>query len=55
MSYKRFCGLANASTIPDRTTVWTFENRIGEAGKQQGTDHGFRLSSTGKPWSVPCC
>jgi len=24
--------------------------------KQQGTDHGFRLSSTGKPgkpWSVP--
>lgn len=32
MSYKRFCGLANASTIPDRTTVWTFENRIGEAG-----------------------
>lgn len=32
MSYKRFCGLANAVTIPDRTTVWTFENRIGEAG-----------------------
>lgn len=32
MSYKRFCGLANAVTIPDRTTVWTFENRIGESG-----------------------
>jgi transposase len=32
MSYKRFCGLANATTIPDRTTVWAFENRIGEAG-----------------------
>ncbi|MFZ2207067.1 MAG: IS5 family transposase [Porticoccaceae bacterium] len=32
MSYKRFCGLANAPHIPDRTTVWTFENRIGEAG-----------------------
>ena len=32
MSYKRFCGLANAANIPDRTTVWTFENRIGEAG-----------------------
>ena len=32
MSYKRFCGLANATNIPDRTTVWTFENRIGEAG-----------------------
>lgn len=34
MSYKRFCGLANATHIPDRTTVWTFENRIGEAGAQ---------------------
>jgi IS5 family transposase len=32
MSYKRFCGLENASTIPDRTTVWLFENRIGETG-----------------------
>lgn len=32
MSYKRFCGLANATNIPDRTTLWTFENRIGEAG-----------------------
>jgi IS5 family transposase len=32
MSYKRFCGLANAANIPDRTTVWVFENRIGEAG-----------------------
>jgi IS5 family transposase len=32
MSYKRFCGLAQATNIPDRTTVWTFENRIGETG-----------------------
>jgi len=32
MSYKRFCGLAQASNIPDRTTVWTFENRIGQMG-----------------------
>ena len=32
MSYKRFCGLSNAANIPDRTTVWTFENRIGGAG-----------------------
>ena len=32
MSYKRFCGLAQATNIPDRTTVWTFEKRIGEAG-----------------------
>lgn len=32
MSFKRFCGLSDARNIPDRTTVWTFENRIGEAG-----------------------
>jgi len=32
MSYKRSCGLSLATNIPDRTTVWTFENRIGEAG-----------------------
>jgi IS5 family transposase len=32
MSDKRFCGLSNAPNIPDRTTVWVFENRIGEAG-----------------------
>lgn len=32
MSYKRFCRLAHATNIPDRTTVWTFEKRIGEAG-----------------------
>jgi IS5 family transposase len=34
MSYKRFCDLSLATNIPDRTTVWTFENRIGEAGAQ---------------------
>lgn len=32
MSYQRFCGLSQATNIPDRTTVWTFENRIGDAG-----------------------
>lgn len=32
MSYQRFCGLTQAANIPDRTTIWTFENRIGEAG-----------------------
>lgn len=32
MSYKRFCGLANATNVPDRTKVWTSDNRIGEAG-----------------------
>lgn len=34
MSYKNFCGLAQATNIPDRTTVWTFESRIGEVGAQ---------------------
>lgn len=32
MSYKRFCGLSTSANIPDRTTIWGFENRIGEAG-----------------------
>jgi len=32
MSYQRFCGLADSASIPDRTTIWTCENRIGEAG-----------------------
>ncbi len=32
MSYQRLCGLANATNIPDRTTIWTFEKRIGEGG-----------------------
>ena len=49
MSYKRFCGLASAVNIPDRTTVCTFENRIGEAGAKvlfdgvtaQLLKHGF--------------
>jgi IS5 family transposase len=34
MSYQRFCGLKDISNIPDRTTIWTFENRIGVAGAQ---------------------
>ncbi|OYY52225.1 MAG: IS5/IS1182 family transposase [Halothiobacillus sp. 28-55-5] len=34
MSYQRFCGLSQAINIPDRTTVWVFENRIGAAGAQ---------------------
>ena len=34
MSLQRFCGLERAITIPDRTTVWAFGNRIGEAGAQ---------------------
>lgn len=34
MSYQRFCGLADLASIPDRTTIWIFENRIGEASAQ---------------------
>ena len=34
MSYPRFCGLSDATNIPDRTTIWTFENRIGQTGAQ---------------------
>lgn len=34
MSYQRFCGLSQSIKIPDRTTIWTFENRIGETGAQ---------------------
>jgi len=29
MSYKRFCGLAQATNIPDRTTVWVFDQPEG--------------------------
>ena len=31
-SSKRFCQLENSSRIPDRTTIWSFADRIGEAG-----------------------
>ena len=31
-SFQRFCGLEHTADIPDRTTIWKFENRIGVAG-----------------------
>ena len=31
-SYKHFCQLENSSRVPDRTTIWSFADRIGEAG-----------------------
>lgn len=34
MSDKRSCGPGNATTVPDRTTTWTFENRVGEGGAE---------------------
>ena len=32
MNYQRFCGLEDIMNIPDRTTIWSFEQRIGETG-----------------------
>ena len=48
-SYQRFCGLLNAACLPDRTTIWHFENRNGVAGaealfaavEQQILQHGY--------------
>jgi IS5 family transposase len=40
MSDKRFGALSNAPNIPDQTTVWVFENRIGEAGAKAIFDGG---------------
>ena len=31
-SFQRFCGLEHSANIPDRTTIWNFENRIGVEG-----------------------
>ena len=31
-SFRRFCGLEHSRNIPDRTTIWNFENRIGVEG-----------------------
>lgn len=33
-SYQRFCGLLDAARLPDRTTIWHFENRIGVVGAE---------------------
>jgi IS5 family transposase len=32
LSYQRFRGLTHSLKVPDRTTIWSFENRMGEAG-----------------------
>lgn len=31
-SFRRFCGLEHSRNLPDRTTIWNFENRIGVDG-----------------------
>ncbi|WP_312283820.1 IS5 family transposase [Candidatus Igneacidithiobacillus taiwanensis] len=33
-SFRRFCGLEHSRNIPDRTTIWNFENRLGVEGVQ---------------------
>lgn len=35
LSFQRFCGLVDSSNIPDRTTVWHFEQRLREAGAEE--------------------
>jgi len=35
LSFQRFCGLTDTANIPDRTTVWQFEQRLREAGAAQ--------------------
>jgi IS5 family transposase len=31
LSYQRLCGLTHSLKVPDRTTIWSFDNRMGEA------------------------
>ena len=35
MSFQRFCGLTDSSSIPDRNTVWVFEQRLRDAGAER--------------------
>lgn len=53
MSYKLICGLANVTNVPDRTTVLTFENRIGEAGAKALVD-GVSAQLLQKGFIVRC-
>ncbi|WP_200196836.1 IS5 family transposase [Halorhodospira abdelmalekii] len=32
LSFQRFCGLQGSAKIPDRTTIWNFEQRLVKAG-----------------------
>ena len=49
MSYQRFCLLASSANVPDRNTLWQFQQRLGEQGATalfQGVDnqlhrHGY--------------
>ncbi|HEX7988397.1 MAG TPA: IS5 family transposase [Duganella sp.] len=35
LSFQRFAGLRDSSQIPDRTTIWTFKERLIEAGASE--------------------
>ncbi|SFV10897.1 Transposase domain [Pseudoduganella namucuonensis] len=35
LSFQRFAGLRDASQIPDRTTIWTFKERLIQAGASE--------------------
>lgn len=60
-SYKLFCGLLDAARLPDRTTIWHFENRIGVAGaealfatvEQQFLQHGYLAQGGSDHWCNP--
>ncbi len=50
LSFQRFCGLQGSASIPDRTTVWTFENRIGaDAAKALFEGVLAQLADAGDP------
>ena len=53
MSYQRFCGLGSSRNIPDRTTIWTFENRIGEAAAK-ALFNGMDQQLLGKGFIARC-
>lgn len=35
LSFQRFVGLRHSSQIPDRTTIWTFKERLIQAGASE--------------------
>jgi hypothetical protein len=51
LSFQRLCGLTMAANIPDRTTVWNFENRIG-ASRAAAFFDGLNATVTPARYSV---
>src|SRR5690606_1464335 len=47
-SFQRFLGIVTEGRIPDRTTVWNFKERLGEAGAKRLFDFFHqRLATAG--------